>query len=134
MCMASRLRQRKLSVGGAAATIRWRVCFACDRRGPGKKLSEVDCDGDTHKRFAALRDRNFRSHVVTLDAKTRATLGGWSCAWPGRAQFDGAYEISRLPVGYNHQLHAEPLANTVYPRLSAPPASAPIQPAFSKPA
>jgi hypothetical protein len=37
--MASRLRQRKVS-----------VCFACDRLGPGRKLADVDRDGDKHKR------------------------------------------------------------------------------------
>jgi hypothetical protein len=39
----------------------------------------------------------FGSHVVAVDtasgAAVGATIGGWSCAAPGPAQFDGTYEI-----------------------------------------
>jgi hypothetical protein len=33
---------------------------------------------------------------------------GLELCFAGSAQFDGAYEINRLPVGHNYQLHAEP--------------------------
>jgi hypothetical protein len=60
----------------------------------------------------------FGAHVVAVDAGSGAviagTLGGWSCAAPGPAQFDGSYEIDRLPVG-SYQVYAEPLDNTVSP-------------------
>jgi hypothetical protein len=66
----------------------------------------------------------FGAHVVAVDAASGAvigaTLGGWSCAAPGPAQFDGTYEISRLPVGHSYQVYAEPLDNTVYPSLVSP--------------
>jgi hypothetical protein len=66
----------------------------------------------------------FGAHVVAVDAASGAvigaTLGGWSCASPGPAQFDGTYEISRLPVGHSYQIYAEPLDNTVYPSLVTP--------------
>jgi hypothetical protein len=66
----------------------------------------------------------FGAHVVAVDAASGAvigaTLGGWSCAAPGPAQFDGAYEISHLPVGHSYQVYAEPLDNTVYPSLVSP--------------
>jgi len=66
----------------------------------------------------------FGAHVVAVDAASGAvigaTLGGWSCAAPGPAQFDGSYEISHLPVGHSYQLYAEPLDNTVYPSLVSP--------------
>jgi hypothetical protein len=66
----------------------------------------------------------FGAHVVAVDAASGAiigaTLGGWSCAAPGPAQFDGTYEISHLPVGHSYQVYAEPLDNTVYPSLVSP--------------
>lgn len=66
----------------------------------------------------------FGAHVVAVDASSGAvigaTLGGWSCAAPGPAQFDGSYEISRLPVGHSYQVYAEPLDNTVSPSLVTP--------------
>jgi hypothetical protein len=66
----------------------------------------------------------FGAHVVALDAASGgvigATIGGWSCAAPGPAQFDGAYEIGHLPVGHSYQVYAEPLDNTVYPSLVSP--------------
>jgi hypothetical protein len=69
----------------------------------------------------------FGAHVVAVDAASGAvigaTLGGWSCAAAGHAQFDGTYEISRLPVGHSYQIYAEPLDNTVYPSLVTPAAT-----------
>jgi Matrixin len=66
----------------------------------------------------------FGAHVVAVDAASGAvigaTIGGWSCAAPGLAQFDGIYEIGHLPVGHSYQLYAEPLENTVYPSLVSP--------------
>jgi hypothetical protein len=66
----------------------------------------------------------FGAHVVAVDAASGAvigaTLGGWSCVAPGPAQFDGTYEISRLPVGHSYQVYAEPLDNTVSPSLVTP--------------
>lgn len=66
----------------------------------------------------------FGAHVVAVDAMSGAvfgaTLGGWSCAAPGPAQFDGTYEIGHLPVGHSYQIYAEPLDNTVYPSLVSP--------------
>ena len=66
----------------------------------------------------------FGAHVVAVDATNGAvigaTIGGWSCAAPGPAQFDGSYEIGHLPVGHSYQVYAEPLDNTVYPSLVSP--------------
>jgi hypothetical protein len=66
----------------------------------------------------------FGAHVVAVDAASGAvigaTLGGWSCAAPGPAQFDGTYEINHLPVGHSYQVYAEPLDNTVFPSQVAP--------------
>jgi matrixin len=66
----------------------------------------------------------FGAHVVAVDAASGAvigaTLGGWSCAAPGPAQFDGTYEIGHLPVGHGYEVYAEPLDNTVYPSLVSP--------------
>lgn len=68
----------------------------------------------------------FGAHVVAVDAGTGAviagTLGGWSCVAPGPAQFDGAYEIDRLPVGRSYTVYAEPMNGTV--------ASAQVSPAI----
>lgn len=55
----------------------------------------------------------FAAHVVAMDASTGAiiagSLGGWSCAAPGPAQFDGTYEIDRLSVNKSYMVYAEPL-------------------------
>jgi hypothetical protein len=66
----------------------------------------------------------FGAHVVAVDAASGAvvgaTLGGWSCAAPGPAQFDGSYQISHLPLGHSYLIYAEPLDNSVPPSLITP--------------
>jgi len=66
----------------------------------------------------------FGSHIVALDASSgaviAATIGGWSCTDPGSAQFDGSYQIDRLPVGSSYQVYAEPLDNSVSPSRVSP--------------
>jgi hypothetical protein len=66
----------------------------------------------------------FGAHVVAVDvgsgAVVAATLGGWSCTGPGPAQFDGSYEIDRLPVGHSYTVYAEPLDGVVSPSQIAP--------------
>jgi hypothetical protein len=62
----------------------------------------------------------FASHVVAVDAGTGAviagTLGGWSCnAASPPAQFDGSYDIERLPVGHSYRVYTEPLEGLVAP-------------------
>jgi hypothetical protein len=61
----------------------------------------------------------FGSQVVAVDtvsgAVVGATIGGWSCATPGPAQFDGSYEINGLAVGHNYTVYAEPLNGAVEP-------------------
>ena len=60
------------------------------------------------------------AHVVALDADTGAvvagTLGGWSCnAASPPTQFDGAFDLERLPLGRNYNLYAEPLSGLALP-------------------
>jgi len=54
----------------------------------------------------------FGTQVVAEDADTgniiAATMGGWSCT-SSQVQFDGSYQISRLPVPANYKVYAEPL-------------------------
>ena len=62
----------------------------------------------------------FGAHVVAVDADTGAvvagTVGGWSCtAASPPVQFDGSYDIERLPVGHNYKVYAEPLVGLVSP-------------------
>lgn len=61
----------------------------------------------------------FGSHVVAVNSATGAAvagaLGGWSCTNAGPAQFDGTYEIDRLPIGQSYTVYAEPLNGTVSP-------------------
>jgi hypothetical protein len=61
----------------------------------------------------------FGDHVVAVDSASGAviggTIGGWSCAAPGPAQFDGGYEIDRLPIGHGYKVYVEPLDDTVAP-------------------
>ncbi len=66
----------------------------------------------------------FGAEVVAVDVTTgtviAGTLGGWSCSAPGPAQFDGTYEIDRLPVGVSYSVYAEPLNGVVAPAQIAP--------------
>lgn len=62
----------------------------------------------------------FGAHVVAVDADTGAviagTLGGWSCnATNQAAQFDGSFDIERLPVGRNYMIYVEPLSGLATP-------------------
>jgi hypothetical protein len=60
------------------------------------------------------------AHVVAVDADTGAvmagTIGGWSCSASTAAlQFDGSFDLERLPVGRNYILYAEPLVGLATP-------------------
>lgn len=61
----------------------------------------------------------FGAQVVAVDAASGAVagaaIGGWSCASPGPAQFDGTYEIDALAVGHSYMVYAEPLNGAVDP-------------------
>ena len=60
------------------------------------------------------------AHVVAVDAETGSviagTLAGWSCnpASPP-TQFDGSFDLERLPVGHTYNLYAEPLVGLALP-------------------
>jgi hypothetical protein len=61
----------------------------------------------------------FGAQVVAVDAASGAvagaTIGGWSCAAPGPAQFNGTYEIDSLVVGHSYTVYAEALNGAVDP-------------------
>ena len=62
----------------------------------------------------------FGAHVVAVDMNTGAViagaLAGWSCnATNPPAQFDGSFDIERLPVGHSYLIYAEPLDGLVGP-------------------
>lgn len=62
----------------------------------------------------------FGAHVVAIDSDTGAviagTLGGWTCDPSTSAlQFDGSFDIERLPVGHNYLIYAEPLVGLALP-------------------
>ena len=61
----------------------------------------------------------FGAQVVAVDATSGAvagaTIGGWSCASPGPAQFDGTYAIDALAVGHSYTVYAEALNGAVDP-------------------
>ncbi len=61
----------------------------------------------------------FGAQVVAVDAASGAVvgaaIGGWSCAAPGPAQFDGGYEIDGLTVGHSYAVYEEPLSRAVDP-------------------
>ncbi len=60
------------------------------------------------------------AHVVAVDAETGSviagTLAGWSCnvADPP-TQFDGSFDLERLPVGHSYNLYAESLVGLAVP-------------------
>lgn len=66
----------------------------------------------------------FGAHVVVVDqasgAVIAATIAGWSCASPGPAHFDGAYELDHLPVAHSYTVYAEPLDGVVSPAQISP--------------
>lgn len=58
--------------------------------------------------------------VVAVDAESGSvvagTLSGWTChAASPPLQFDGSFDIERLPVGHNYVLYAEPLDGLATP-------------------
>jgi hypothetical protein len=61
----------------------------------------------------------FGAQVVAVDAASGAVagaaIGGWSCAAPGPAQFDGTYQIDGLAVGHSYTVYAEALNGAVDP-------------------
>ncbi|MGC1911516.1 MAG: matrixin family metalloprotease [Candidatus Acidiferrales bacterium] len=62
----------------------------------------------------------FGAQVVAVDTATGSvvagTIGGWSCsAGDTMAQFDGTFEIDRLPVGQSYVIYAEPLVGLAAP-------------------
>ncbi|MGA9939086.1 MAG: matrixin family metalloprotease [Candidatus Acidiferrales bacterium] len=62
----------------------------------------------------------FGAHVVAVDSDTGAviagTLGGWTCnAATSSLEFDGSFDIERLPVGHNYLIYAEPLVGLAQP-------------------
>lgn len=62
----------------------------------------------------------FGAHVVAVNADTGSVfagvLGGWSCDPSGSSlQFDGSFDIERLPVGQNYVIYAEPLVGLAAP-------------------
>ena len=61
----------------------------------------------------------FAAHVVAVDASTGSviagSMGGWSCNAPGPVQFDGNYQIARLPVNRSYKIYAEPLDGAMSP-------------------
>ncbi len=66
----------------------------------------------------------FGAHVVAVDQASGAviagTMGGWSCAASGPAQFDGAYQLDHLPIGRTYTVYAEPLDGVVSPGQITP--------------
>ncbi len=68
------------------------------------------------------------AHVVALDADTgavaAATVGGWSCnAGSQKLQFDGSYQIQRLPLNRTYKIYAEPIEGLVTPANFSDPLS-----------
>jgi hypothetical protein len=62
----------------------------------------------------------FGAHVVAVDSGTGSviagTLGGWNCNQVNASlQFDGSFDIERLPVGRNYTVYAEPLVGLATP-------------------
>jgi hypothetical protein len=61
----------------------------------------------------------FGGHVVAVDADTgdivAGVLGGWSCNASQTVQFDGTFEIDRLPIGHNYVIYAEPFVGLAAP-------------------
>ncbi|MGH9717460.1 MAG: matrixin family metalloprotease [Candidatus Acidiferrales bacterium] len=64
----------------------------------------------------------YGAHVVAVDSDSGAVIAGafsgWSCnssSPSATPQFDGSYDIERLPVGHNYWIYAEPLVGLAQP-------------------
>jgi len=62
----------------------------------------------------------FGAQVVAVDensgAVIAATVGGWSCdAASQQLEFDGSYQIQRLPLKRTYKVYAEPIGGLVSP-------------------
>ena len=73
----------------------------------------------------AMRGRAFVLVLVALLVLAGAAAAGYY--WrqyaffaPGPAQFDGAYELDRLPLGRTYSVYAEPLNGAVSPSQITP--------------
>jgi len=125
-------------VRAASGTVPWR---ASDDDRTGIRALYPDPNDETH--IAAVRGRILPAnpfalaafpptssgrfvtgivgaHVVAVDADTGsvivAALAGWTCnASNPPVQFDGSFDIERLPVGHNYLIYAEPLDGLVAP-------------------
>jgi hypothetical protein len=57
-----------------------------------------------------------RLRVLTVSFLVAFMLGGWSCdAANPPTQFDGSFDLERLPVGHRYNLYAEPLVGLALP-------------------
>jgi hypothetical protein len=62
----------------------------------------------------------FGAHVVAVNSETGAVIAGafagWSCnTQTSSLQFDGSYDLERLPIGQSYLLYAEPLVGLAQP-------------------
>ena len=61
----------------------------------------------------------FGAHIVAVDADSGAVIAGafsgWSCNAAQGVQFDGSYDLQRLPVGHDYIVYAEPLVGLTVP-------------------
>jgi len=62
----------------------------------------------------------FGASVVAMDASTGAViagaLGGWSCSAANPPpQFDGSFDIERLPIGHSYLIYGEPIVGLAQP-------------------
>ena len=73
----------------------------------------------------AGRGRRYRCTGAVI----AGTLAGWSCnASNPPLEFDGSYDLARLPVGHSYLLYAEPLSGLAGPgRTSALHSMEPVQ-------
>jgi Matrixin len=60
------------------------------------------------------------AHVVAVDSDSGSVvagaLSGWSCSSPTSSpQWDGTFDLERLPIGHNYALYAEPLIGIAQP-------------------
>jgi hypothetical protein len=83
-------------------------------------LGTIVVDGPTSAVYTAPVTGMVGAHVVAVDADTGSviagTLGGWSCnAASPPTQFDGSFDLERLPVGHSYNLYAEPLVGLAVP-------------------
>lgn len=103
--------------GGLTGGITWSVNGAA---GGNATVGTIVVNGESSAVYTAPAVIPSPAAVTVTGSVIAGTLGGWS--WDAAnppTQFDGSFDLERLPVGHTYDLYAEPLLGLALPRDSS---------------